>query len=389
MKYYFPIHLDGGNRGCEAIAEGTAILLNEPKENLIGLCRNVELDKRLGIDDYITLKPFPKDTISYRVYRKLIYFFTRNVNRHRNITYKHDYSSFLKSMSDKDIMVSTGGDMMCYGNNQVIATNKMAIAKGCKTVLWGCSMGAINLTPEKEDALRKFTLIYARESLSYDFLKSLGLKNVVCLPDPAFVLEPEIIPLPSCFNDKKVIGLNLSNFTVGADHLDTPFGKEIMKLLDYIIHKTDFHILMVPHVMWNFQDDRLLSFQIKEKYSNLGERISVLDSATMSYLQIRHVISHCHVFIGGRTHAVISAYSTCVPSIALGYSIKSQGIAKDIGLSEELVVDTKNITEDGLLLSFKYLMENYESVSNHLNRVIPEYRKRPFEIREIIGKMSF
>ena len=27
MKYYFPIHLDGGNRGCEAIAKGTAMLL--------------------------------------------------------------------------------------------------------------------------------------------------------------------------------------------------------------------------------------------------------------------------------------------------------------------------------------------------------------------------
>ena len=31
MKIYFPIHLDGGNRGCEAIAKGTAILLDKPK----------------------------------------------------------------------------------------------------------------------------------------------------------------------------------------------------------------------------------------------------------------------------------------------------------------------------------------------------------------------
>ena len=25
MKYYFPIHLNGGNRGCEAISKGTAL----------------------------------------------------------------------------------------------------------------------------------------------------------------------------------------------------------------------------------------------------------------------------------------------------------------------------------------------------------------------------
>ena len=34
MSYYFPVHIDGGNRGCEAIAKGTAILLNDNKENL-------------------------------------------------------------------------------------------------------------------------------------------------------------------------------------------------------------------------------------------------------------------------------------------------------------------------------------------------------------------
>ncbi len=29
MKYYFPIHLNGGNRGCEAISKGTALILKE------------------------------------------------------------------------------------------------------------------------------------------------------------------------------------------------------------------------------------------------------------------------------------------------------------------------------------------------------------------------
>lgn len=58
MKYYFPVHIDGGNRGCEAIAKGTAILLNEKKENLHGLCRNIPLDTMLGVDKYVTLERF-------------------------------------------------------------------------------------------------------------------------------------------------------------------------------------------------------------------------------------------------------------------------------------------------------------------------------------------
>ena len=34
MKYYFPIHLNGGNRGCEAISKRTALILKEKKENM-------------------------------------------------------------------------------------------------------------------------------------------------------------------------------------------------------------------------------------------------------------------------------------------------------------------------------------------------------------------
>lgn len=46
-------------------------------------------------------------------------------------------------------MLSTGGDMMCYDNNQVIYTNDIAKSKGFKTCLWGCSIGENNLTNEK------------------------------------------------------------------------------------------------------------------------------------------------------------------------------------------------------------------------------------------------
>jgi len=89
------------------------------------------------------------------------------------------------------------------------------------------------------------------------------------------------------------------------------------------------------------------------------------------------------MFIGGRSHAVISAYSTCVPAIALGYSIKSKGIAKDLALSEKLVVDSKNIRKVGYLLdSLKYMMENEKNIREHLKEIIPEYRKSTYGVRE-------
>lgn len=384
MKYYFPVHIDGDNRGCEAIAKGTAILLNEKKENLHGLCRNIPLDTKLGVDKYVTLEKYKKIPFLTRVYNSLVY---RLHLPFRQISFCPQLE-FVKSIPENGIMVSTGGDMMCYGNNYVITTNNYVHAKGIKSILWGCSMGPENLTPEKQKTLYNFSLIYARESLSYDFFKSLGLKNVCLFPDPAFILEPEICELPECFAKGDVVGINISNYVLGDFSFDTPFGKEVVKMLEYIVKETTFQVLLVPHVLWDFsgdrQDDRQTASVIMEKYGNT-KRFSVLDTDNLNYCQIRHIISNCKMFVGGRTHAVISAYSTCVPALALGYSIKSRGIAKDLGLSENLVVDSKHIHHEGYLVeSFRYLNDNEPVIRKHLCEIMPEYRQRTYGIRDCI-----
>lgn len=369
MKFYFPIHLDGGNRGCEGIAKGTARILNSSKENLIGLCRDIELDNRLGINKEVTLRPKRNISFFQRVVRKIISFISNATAV--DYAYNAVYGSFINEMKQGDIMLSTGGDMMCYNDNEVIYTNNLVNKKGFKSVLWGCSVGKNNLTPAKIDTLNRFSLIYARESLTYELMKSLNLKNVILYPDPAFVLQPENCNLPEIFKNGDVVGLNLSNYVVGGDNLDTPFGLEVKELIDYIITKTNFNILLIPHVLWNGQDDRIISKEIVSRYNS--NRICVLDSDNLNYEQIRYVISQCFLFIGARTHAVISAYSTCTPAIALGYSVKSRGIAKDLQLNENLVVDSKKFNRNQLLDSFRYAIEHEEEIRCHLKQIMPSY----------------
>lgn len=382
MKYFFPVHLNGGNRGCEGIAKGTAKILNEPAYSLIGLCTDVAIDRQLGIDQCVTLQQPRTPSLLFRVSNRLNVQFKkmRHCDEYDQSEYsrKYVYGAFVEQMSSHDILVSTGGDMMCYNDNFVIYTALEAKRRGCKTILWGCSMGPQNLTPRKEEALRNFDLIYARETLSRDFFLSLGLKNVICYPDPAFALEPSSTELPTCFSKGKVIGINLSNLTMGAFNLNTPFGKEVRNLLDYILQKTDYQILLIPHVTWKGQDDRLLANVVRDEYQETADgRISILNIDNLNYLQIRYIISQCYIFIGGRTHAVISAYSTCTPAIALGYSIKSKGIAHDLGISEDYVVDSKSKTLNGQLLdAFKQTDKKQSDIKSQLKRVIPGYREQ-------------
>ena len=382
MKVFLPIHLDGGNRGCEAITKGTALLLGLPPERIQALNRNVVLDKRLGLAEYVTLLPAPSVSFCWRVRRKLLWVLSDNKDKVLDFNYKHFYDSFLDKMKAGDVMLSTGGDMMCYGNNEVIYTNEYLHAKGIRTILWGCSIGKENLTPEKLETLRHFSLIYARESLTAGMLEGLGLKNVVLYPDPAFVLEPKECDLPDAFQ-KNVVGLNLSNYVLGKDGLDTPFGKEVVEMIEYILSETELNLLLIPHVLWKGQDDRLAAAAVQEHFK--GEpRISILDSERLNYCQLRYVISRCRYFVGARTHAVISAYSTCVPTLALGYSVKSKGIANDLGLSERLVVDSKRCVPGMVTDSFKYLLETGNDVRSHLQEVMPGYVRKLENVKNLL-----
>lgn len=383
MTFFLPIHLDCGNRGCEAIAKGTAKLLEVPCTSLVGLSRDLNLDKRLGVDRFLTLVGTKELSLLQKVFRKVEYGAAKGEAAKVDVLWKYEFKDFLDRMSTDDMMLSTGGDMMCYGNNEVIYTNEYVRKRGGRSVLWGCSMGLENLTPEKESTLRKFSLVYARESLSCEFFKSLGLENVVLFPDPAFVLEPESCLLPECFSRGDVIGVNLSNYVLGGYSLESAFGIEVKSLLDYILKETDLQILLIPHVTWNDQDDRKVANMLMSVYEGTG-RVSTLDIDNLNYCQIRHVIGECKFFIGARTHAVISAYSMCVPTIALGYSIKSRGIAKDVGLDERLVIDSKKSGSGRLESAFEWLSQNEKSISQHLSSVMPEYRQQSYGIRDVV-----
>ena len=162
--------------------------------------------------------------------------------------------------------------------------------------------------------------------------------------------------------------------------------EDLHLLVQYIIDKTDSNILLIPHVLWKSQDDRVLSDMLYEKYKSTG-KVHIFDSACYNYCEIRYVISKCRMFIGARTHSVISAYSTCVPALALGYSIKARGIAKDLGLDDKLIVNSGEYEKGDLLRSFNYLMRNECAIKSHLQSIMPEYKDRLNNVKDAIKEL--
>lgn len=384
MKYYLPIHLNGGNRGCEAITKGIAEILGTSKESVLAYSSDIGLDSRLGLDEKVTLIPCRKYSLLWRITNRFYRLFVSKPFKRSAFGYSYFFKPFLSLISKEDLMLSTGGDMLCYGDNEVIYTNDCCFKQGIKTILFGCSVGENNLSPLKKETLKHFYKIFARESITYEMLKSLGLKNVYLFPDPAFILQPEKFNLPDYYINENLIGINISNYILENNSFDTANGQNVLKLFDKILNETDLTIVLIPHVLWKGQDDRIVTKLLYEKYG-ISKRIHVLDTDRLNYCQIRYAISKLRFFIGARTHSVISAYSTCVPSVALGYSVKSRGIAKDLGLNDELVYDSKNVKNTNELCDrFAYLINNEDGIRQRLTDVIPDYIQSIWKIKEQI-----
>ncbi len=84
-----------------------------------------------------------------------------------------------------------------------------------------------------------------------------------------------------------------------------------------------------------------------------------------------------------------------IPSVVIGYSVKSRGIAKDIGL-EDYVLPIENFqNEDSLLFMFKNMMDKERSIRQLLSEKMPFYIKNaeidPLQTLEAVrnGNFSF
>ena len=149
----------------------------------------------------------------------------------------------------------------------------------------------------------------------------------------------------------------------------------IFDLVQEILDTTDSAIALIPHVVKPGNDDLEVLKLIYERYSQSGRIILITDKNCM---QLKYIISQCRLFIGARTHATIAAYSTCVPTLVIGYSVKSRGIAIDLfGTEEHYVLPVQKIrSSEDLIKEYRWLMLHEKDIKLQLQIIMPEYREK-------------
>ena len=75
-----------------------------------------------------------------------------------------------------------------------------------------------------------------------------------------------------------------------------------------------------------------------------------------------------------------------VPTLVLGYSVKSRGIATDLfGTDEHYVLPIQELSNvNAVTEAFRWMMNHEHEIKDCLNKVIPEYVQRTVSIRETV-----
>lgn len=266
----------------------------------------------------------------------------------------------------------SAGITYCYsGFEQYEILNANFQKKGVKTVLWGCSVEPDLIGEEMARDLAGYSLITARESISYEALKRVN-PNTRLYPDPAFQLDTVKLPLPEGFDERNTVGINISPTVISFERDSGKTLEAAVTLIRYIIQETDMQIALIPHVVWGNMDDRIIHKKLYEMFQDTGRVVLLEDHNCM---ELKGFIARCRLFIGARTHATIAAYSSCVPTVVLGYSVKARGIAKDLfGTEEGYVLPVQSLRgRDNLAQAFAWLLKNEASIRARLQAVMPAY----------------
>ena len=402
-KILMYMHAGSGNHGCEAIVNSTCHLLKaayDDKEKQRGvdvtdqpevsvLTNDKAEDEKYSLGNLCNL--IQEQKMQEHFLAHVLYYGYRKLTGDRESFLAYKYKRAGK-LTDYDLALSIGGDNYCYDNmlEDLMLSNSLFHKKGIHTILLGCSIEPELLKQSEIVAdLKSYAHIITRESITTDALKQAGIEQVTQLPDPAFSLTPVYRDLPPAFAPDNTVGINVSPMIMDYEAHDQTgiVWKNYEALLQYILEQTEYHVALITHVVWERNDDRKPVQKLYDQFkAAFGERLCLLADGTCQ--ELKGDISRCRFFVGARTHATIAAYSTCVPTLVAGYSVKSVGIAKDLfGEEENYVVDVRTLEdEQSLTRYFRKLEMNEIHVRELLQDRIPAYVEELQKLKGIVNR---
>jgi polysaccharide pyruvyl transferase CsaB len=258
----------------------------------------------------------------------------------------------VKMIWDCDIFISGGGGLLQDKTSTrsflyYIGLIKLAKMLGKKVFVFAASIGPVNKPYNRfllKRVLNQADLITVRDQHSFNFVKSLHLKNprVVETADPAFLLTPVSTNLR----------LNAAVPLIGVCIREMKSVHNLAKVLDQFAKEVKARIMIIP-----FQPERDFppSRELKEHLQAPAEIVE----DKLSPREILGLISQMDLLVGMRLHSLIFAVSSKVPAVGLSYDPKVASFLDEVNLP---YLPAEDFNPEELLSLVRQLWDNQAGV---------------------------
>ena len=231
-----------------------------------------------------------------------------------------------------------------------------------------------------EFVLKKVDHVFARETITYSYLNTfIENEKISLIPDMAFMLDDKSFnnDLIKELKDKNniIYGITVRNWKFpnlkeNSESLMRNYMDSITQMMTKFINEENAYFVFVPQVTVDTGNDTIVAKKIKEMLNiDIRDHFIILEN-DISPLEIKGLISNFSFFIGTRMHSNIFATSMKIPTVAIAYEKKTNGIMETLDMSE-YIVEIDDITKESLIQKILLLKQNEETVKKSLNNKIP------------------
>lgn len=301
-----------------------------------------------------------------------------------------------KSLSEADYIVVCGGGFL-GGRKfdsfihlfQIYINTKMQK----KVIMMGTSIEPVTnwfIKKITNYVLKKVDYIYAREVITFNYLKEfLAPNKFTLIPDMAFMLQDDYSKHDVISNLKKkykmICGITVRKWFFPGESdskkLFENYKNEIKCFMETVIRTKNICFVFVPQVIVEHGNDIDVAKEIKALLSKEFRENFIILEDDFHPIEIKNLIANMNYFIGTRMHSNIFAISMCIPTIAIAYEKKTNGIMHTAHL-DDYVLEMNSITSDNLLKKMRLVEENYYFIQKSLSQTIKAIRK------EILHKLT-
>ncbi|WP_049623636.1 polysaccharide pyruvyl transferase family protein [Frateuria defendens] len=384
-RFYLSGQRTFGNRGCEAIVRSTVGLLREQFGEVEVLVPSTDIARDSAqwpdaAEGGVRFVPayLPPQTRYWVNLQRLPLF--------KRAGWPFPLPHWLEAqLASVDAVLAVGGDNYSLDYRlptPIMSVDKWAMDLGKPVVLWGASVGPFEREPAFVEPitrhLARMRFVATRESVSHDYLlHKLGLRNLVRMADPAFMLAKQPVDLAPFWpmGEGHVLGLNVSQLLERYGKAGHDVRGEVAGFIRHAVRERGLGVLLVPHansLRGRVQDDDAQYMAaLLDQVADLGGAVTMMPN-DFNAVQTKYVISRLRFFIGARTHATIAALSSGVPTVSIAYSVKARGINHDLFGSEEPVLSSLDISAQALQRSLDWLVREEGTLRLLLYRRIEE-----------------